>query len=100
MLEFKDPAIKLFGKTIPLSSSHEVSGDGEPSTAASVVDSDAGEGSSDHKLRRLSYSSSNIDLHEDDSAGERDDEPEREEEKVRCQNEFFFESLFFGELSF
>ncbi|PON54126.1 Zinc finger, Dof-type [Parasponia andersonii] len=86
MAEFKDPAIKLFGKTIPLPSSREISGNGEPSVAASVVDSDArglgsGESSaSDHKLR-LSSNSSSIVSRENDSAGERDDDQDGDEEK-------------------
>ena len=64
MSEFKDSAIKLFGKTIPLSLNQDVSCNDEPSTAASVVDPDggtvgaAGESSSDQKLLLLSSSSS------------------------------------------
>lgn len=83
MSEFKDPAIKLFGKTIPLSLNQDVSCNDEPSTAASVVDPDAGtvgaagESSSDQKLLLLSSSSS----------GQEDEEADGD--KVRVKMNFF-----------
>lgn len=81
MSEFKDSAIKLFGKTIPLLLNQEVSCNDEPSMATSVVDSDAGtvgtgESFSDQKL--LLVSSPNK-----ESSGEE----EGDGDKVRLKNE-------------
>lgn len=91
MSEFKDCAIKLFGKTIPLSLNQDVSCNDEPSTAASVVDPDAstvgaaGESSSDQKLLLLSSSSSSQEDEEADGDKETSGEENSEKDNVSDQ---------------
>ena len=90
MAELKDPAIKLFGKTIlPLPASRDFSGNDEPSVAVSVVDSDAGTGesSSDRKLPLSSPNTATV--LPDQNSGE-----EEEAHKVRVKSRLRETSLF------